>query len=318
MTESETIAPAFVTRPYADADAPAIVELMNEREVSFGGDPYFTVSEIRVIADGWARDMATDSRLAFTPDGRLVGVAVVAPPPDSGTYGDTFAGVRLDFQGRGTGRALLAWQFDRLRELRAELAPDAAWTINLGANVADDRSIRLFERFGLSPVRYFFEMLLPMSDLRPADMPSGFAVVPFGAELAEPLYEADDEAFSDHWGHERLPFDKWRTLTIDSELFRPELSRIALDGDQIAAYVLSYDDGVGSHYIGQVGTRRPWRRRGLAGALMSETIEAAAATGKTLAALGVDADNPTGALGVYERLGFAPRQRWVVYRAPLD
>jgi mycothiol synthase len=318
MTESETVAPAFVTRAYADADAPAIVELMNEREISFGGDPYFTVAEIRDMAAGWARDVETDSRLAFTPDGRIVGMAVVAPPPDGGTFGDTFAGVRLDFQGRGVGRALLAWEFERLRELHAELSPDIPWTVNVGANVTDDRSIRLFERFGMSPVRYFFEMLLPIAELRPVDMPSGFRVGPFDAELAERLYEADDEAFSDHWGHERQPYDKWRTTTIDSELFRPELTRVAFDGDDIAAYVLSYDDGIGSHYIGQVGTRQPWRRRGLAGALMSETIAAAAASGKTLATLGVDADNPTGALGVYERLGFAPRQRWVVYRAPLD
>jgi ribosomal protein S18 acetylase RimI-like enzyme len=318
MTDSETVAPAFVTRAYTDADAPAVVELMNERETAFGGDPYFTVAQIREMAADWAHDIATDSRLAFTPDGRLVGLAVVVPPPDGGTFGDTFAGVRMDFQGRGVGRALVAWEFERLRELHAELAPESAWTINFGANIADDKSIRLFERIGLSPVRYFFEMLLPIGDVRPSAMPSGFRVEPYSPDVAERLYEADDEAFTDHWGHERMPIDKWRALTVDSELFRPDLTRIAFDGDEIAAYVLSYDDGIGSHYIGQVGTRRPWRRRGLAAALMSETIEAAAAGGKTLATLGVDADNPTGALGVYERLGFAPRQRWVVYRAPLD
>ena len=82
--------------------------------------------------------------------------------------------------------------------------------------------------------------------------------------------------------------------------------------------VLCYDNAVGHHYIGSVGTRRPWRKRGLASALMSETIAAAAADGKTVTSLGVDADNPTGALGVYERLGFAVRQRWVVHRLILD
>ena len=96
-------------------------------------------------------------------------------------------------------------------------------------------------------------------------------------------------------------------------MFRGDLSRIALDGDDIAAYILAYDGVEGSVYIGQVGTRRPWRKRGLAGALLSASVRAAAAAGKTQASLGVDADSPTGAVGVYERLGFQTRHKVVVY-----
>jgi mycothiol synthase len=71
------------------------------------------------------------------------------------------------------------------------------------------------------------------------------------------------------------------------------------------------------HHIGQVGTRRPWRRRGLAGALVADTMAAAAVAGKTTATLGVDADSPTGAVGVYERVGFSVRSRFVSYHRPL-
>lgn len=70
-------------------------------------------------------------------------------------------------------------------------------------------------------------------------------------------------------------------------------------------------------YIGQVGVRRPWRRRSVAAALLAEALAAAAAAGKATASLGVDADSPTGAVGVYERVGFATVTRWVTYSLSL-
>jgi mycothiol synthase len=308
----------FRTRPYTDADAPAIAELQNVREVAVGGEPIYAAAEIRDIIDGLARDVDTDTRLVFADDGVLAAFAMVAPPPDGGVLGDTFSGVHPDWMGRGIGRELLAWEIERLRELRDELAPGTPWSVDVGSSVKETPAAHLFERFGMRPVRYFFEMVASIADVKPTEMPAGFRVVPYTPHLARQVYEADEEAFRDHWGHEDRPFEQWKTLIVASDLFRADHSRIAFDGDDIAAVVLCFDNAVGHHYIGSVGTRRPWRKRGLASALMSETIAAAAADGKTVTSLGVDADNPTGALGVYERLGFGVRQRWVVHRLVLD
>lgn len=66
-------------------------------------------------------------------------------------------------------------------------------------------------------------------------------------------------------------------------------------------------------YLGQVGVRRPWRRRGLAAALLAEVLAAAEVAGKRLVTLGVDADSPTGAVGVYQRVGFTVRSRAATY-----
>ena len=306
------------TRPYADADAPTIAELQNVREISVGGEPIYAAAEIRDIIDGLARDVDTDTRLVFADDGVLAAFGMVAPPPDGGVLGDTFSGVHPDWMGRGIGRELLRWEIGRLRELRDELAPGATWSVDVGSSIKETPAAHLFERFGMRPVRYFFEMVASIADVKPTEMPAGFRVVPYTPDLARQVYEADEEAFRDHWGHEDRPFEQWTTLSVASDLFRADHSRIAFDGDDIAAVVLCFDNAVGHHYIGSVGTRRPWRKRGLASALMSETIAAAAADGKTVTSLGVDADNPTGALGVYERLGFSVRQRWVVHRLMLD
>jgi mycothiol synthase len=306
------------TRPYTDADAPAVADLENVREVAVGGEPIYAAAEIRNIIGGLARDPAADTRLVFADDGALVAFAMVAAPPTGGVIAETFAGVHPDWMGRGIGRELLGWEIERLRELRDELVPGAAWSVDVGSSIKETQAAHLFERFGMRPVRYFFEMVASIADVVPAEMPPGFRVVAYTPDLARQVYEADEEAFRDHWGHEDRPFEQWTTLTVASDLFRADHSRIAFDGDDIAALVLCFDNAVGHHYIGSVGTRRPWRKQGLASALMSQTIAAAAADGKTVTSLGVDADNPTGALGVYERLGFAVRQRWVVHRLILD
>ncbi len=75
--------------------------------------------------------------------------------------------------------------------------------------------------------------------------------------------------------------------------------------------------GVRDAYIGQVGTRRPYRGRGAANALLLRMLAAAAEEGYRTASLGVDADNPTGALGLYERLGFKVTRRATAYVRPL-
>jgi len=306
-------------RPYVESDADAVADLMNTIDAEHGAEAGWTGGELRSFIKAWVRDPATDSRLVVTPDGALAAAGIVSPPPDGGQRADMFGGVHPDHQGRGLGQELLAWQYDRVKHLHTDIAPDAAWHVETGASVDDHAAIRLFERLGFGPVRYFFEMVAPLGGQRhDMALPDGIVAVSYTPELAKPLYEAHMEAFSDHWGFQRRPYEKWVIGTVESEEFRPDLSRIAFDGDEIAGYVLAYDNVEGREYIGQVGTRRPWRKRGLAGALISASLAAAVANGKSSASLGVDADSPTGAVGVYERLGFEVKHKFVSYRRSVD
>jgi ribosomal protein S18 acetylase RimI-like enzyme len=75
--------------------------------------------------------------------------------------------------------------------------------------------------------------------------------------------------------------------------------------------------GVRRAWLEHVSVRRPWRGRGLASALIADTLRMLQARGFEDAVLGVHGENPTGAVGLYERAGFRVHRRWVLWRKPL-
>ncbi|HEU0239363.1 MAG TPA: GNAT family N-acetyltransferase [Micromonosporaceae bacterium] len=304
-------------RPYADGDAAALCDVFNDVEVANGGEPEHTETDTRNLLEAWVRDHANDTRLVMSGD-RLVAAGLLLTPPPGGQHIDLLGAVHPDFQGRGIGRELLTWQFDRARTIHADVAADEDWHAETSANGADKAATALFERFEMSPVRYFFGMEASLDGVASVELPDRIRAAPYTEDLSEAVYETHMAAFADHWGFQRRPYAMWVKLTLQSDQFRPDLSRIGLDGEDIAGYVLAYDGPGDVEYVGQVGTRREWRRRGLASALLAESMAAGAKDGKTSAKLGVDADSPTGAVGVYERVGFHTRQKYVVYRTPLE
>lgn len=308
----------YTVRGYQPGDAEALTGLYNAIEQAVGGHPGYTADETQAVLDATVADHSADARLVFTPAGELAGAGIVTTPPDGGYRVDLYGGVHPSHVGRGIGRAVLAWQEERAAEIRKSVAPDAEWTLEVGMNLADERAARTFERFGFAVARYFFEMLAPARAGVDAQVPAGLRVITYEPRYEQAVYDAHMEAFRDHWGYQKRDFDSWTGFTTKSDTFRPDLSRIAFDGEEIAGYILSYDDADEDRaYVGQVGTRRPWRRRGLARGLLADVLGAAAAAGKGHVYLAVDADSATGAVGVYERVGFEVEARAAAYHKPV-
>ncbi len=308
----------LTTRTYRDDDAAAFAALSNAIEAHAGGHPGYTEEETRALVAAMVADVGTDTRLIHAADGTLVAAALVPTPPPGGHQLDIIGGVAPGWRGRGIGRDLLAWQIERAGQIRDAVAPDAPWEVHAGAALDDTDAIRLYTRLGLAPIRYFFEMVAPTATVPAVPVPAGLRLTPYTPELEKALYETHMEAFSDHWGFQRREYESWTTMTVRSDGFLPELSRLAYDGDELVGYVLTYADAAPTRlYLGQVGTRRPWRRRGLAAAMLADVLAAGAHTGRTQVGLGVDADSPTGAVSVYERVGFAVETRGVAYAKPV-
>ena len=124
---------------------------------------------------------------------------------------------------------------------------------------------------------------------------------------------AHNEAFATHWGSSQRSPEEWQRWFTGDRHFRPDLSFVVLDGDEVAAYALCHrypeeDElhGYTSGWLGQLGTRAPWRGRGLGTSLLRRIVAAMQADGLDRAALNVDSQNATGALALYERRASAP------------
>jgi mycothiol synthase len=235
--------------------------------------------------------------------------------------------VHPDWQRRGIGTRLL----HRLEGMaRAALEANPTDLPLILGSWADERKVAkraLLEREGYRKARWFHEMRRDLTaPIEIPSMPDGLDVRPIGTDRAalRRLFDADVEAFRDHWGgfaSNDARFEEW----LGEPDFDPSLFVVGWDGDQIAGasvnMIFSKDNAAYERkhgWLESVFVRRPWRRRGLAGALVTRSLVVLRDSGMEEARLGVDSENPTGALGVYERAGFEVAKQSIAYRKPME
>ncbi|MGI5241927.1 GNAT family N-acetyltransferase [Dactylosporangium sp. CA-139066] len=307
----------FEVRAYRAGDAQAVADLINAVFAAGGVRTGHAAAEVDAMVAHEVRDAATDTRLVVDGDGRLAGVALVPLPPPGGHRLELVGGVHPGHRGAGIGRELLAWQLERAAALHAEVAPDARWLGQVVAGRPDTSAIRLYERLGFAAERHFLKMTAPTASTPAVGPPGPVRLMGYTQSLESAVHALHSSAFRGLWGYQERDLEAWAAQTVRSATFRPELARVALAGDAVVGFVLPYDeDGAGRLYIGQVGTEPAWRRRGIAAALLADVLGAANAAGYTAASLDTDAANPTGAAGVYARVGFTVDEHLVAYVRP--
>jgi ribosomal protein S18 acetylase RimI-like enzyme len=182
-----------------------------------------------------------------------------------------------------------------------------------------------YEQRGFRPERYMYRMRRDLRQPIPhRPLPASLTLRPYHPALDERICQAVNESFRDIGHFEPYTPDKWKVFVVQRSSFRPDLSFAILDGDQVAAFSMNRFEpeqaertGYKAGWIGMLGTRRAWRHRGLASALLLHSMRAFQGAGFEYAGLGVDTQNPSGALGLYESLGFAPYACNVVYQKTL-
>jgi len=335
MTQTDTAAaaaatiPGLVLRPYAGpADHAAIVRIQNAEYAADGVRGRTSVPEL----DAWLGhpsdqfDPARDLRIAEL-DGRPVAVAWTDWVDTNDGLRDyrTHGQVEPDARRRGIGTALFTDSVRRLEAIAAGHDTERPRVLSTYTEDTSPGAPILVGSFGLEPVRWFFDMersLLGELPAAPA-LPDGIEVRAVGPDDGPAIWRADFEAFQDHWGgHD--PSEAAYLRWFESPEFEPSLFVIAYDGPEIAAGVLNViadhentDLGIKRGWLDSVFTRRAWRRRGLARALILRSFVLLRERGMEIAALGVDADNPSGALGLYESVGFAVTARVTAWRKPM-
>jgi mycothiol synthase len=226
---------------------------------------------------------------------------------------------------RGIGRALLAENLRRATE-RALAEPAGTRLVARAYPDAQEAGHRaILADAGFEIVRHFFLMRRPTLEAIPdLPLPAGLDVRPVTPDQHRAIFDAEEEAFRDHWEAREQGDDVFRTTFA-----RPELDTglwvVAWDGDEIAGVVQAWvwpeeneRLGVRRGWLEHISVRRPWRRRGLGRAISALAMVRLRAAGMDDAMLGVDSENPTGALGLYEDLGFEVDSTSAAYERPLE
>jgi ribosomal protein S18 acetylase RimI-like enzyme len=178
---------------------------------------------------------------------------------------------------------------------------------------------------GYIAVRHGFSMVRPdLENIPDLALPEGLEVRLVKIEERRIIWEADIEAFRDHWGYAVPTEEDYKSWSEDRN-YQPELWQVAWEGDQVAGAVQNYIDRRENEeyhrlrgYTEGIFTRRPWRKHGLAHALIARSLRLLKEKGMQEAALGVDTENLSGALRVYESMGFKVVKRQTIYRKKME
>ncbi len=317
-------APAgYAWRPYRREDVPALYQMLLAADRADERQSNMTLEDMqRQFDDPWSNP-ETDSLLAFTADGQVAAIArvFVNPMPEEECRTHVWGQVHPEQRGRGLGEAVLTWMEARGRQRLEEMPADLPHLLrtNCQDNVCD--SVALFEQHGFRRVRYAYRMRRDLSQPIPAaPMPDGLTLRPYSREFDCSMLEALNESFRDHWGFEWASEEDWRMFFVGRSTFRPDMTFLAVEGNEVMGLCFTNVNseanerhGIKEGWIDDLGVRRPWRKRGVASALICQSMRAMKADGLDYATLGVDTQNPTGALGLYERLGFVAVRRTITF-----
>jgi mycothiol synthase len=238
-----------------------------------------------------------------------------------------FSFLRPEWRDTSIRLAMLRYNEQRLRQIAVEQPTDLPRFYESWASDTETQWETLLTAEGYEDIRHGFEMLRPdLENIPDHPLPKGLEARPTQPEQYRAVWEGAREAFRDEWGYieeewSDEQFESWK----QEPTFDPSLWQVAWDKDEVAGSVLTFIDEAENEeynrkrgYTEGISVRRPWRRQGLARALITRSFQAQKDRGMTETALGVDTQNPNGALQLYESMGFRPVRRNTTYRKAME
>jgi mycothiol synthase len=334
----------LIVRPYQDeTDLEPIAQLLNTCAQADQLDRYYSVSDLRADYAEPGFDPTRDSRLVYDVTGQLIAKAAVWTPKTSiDGITDGFFGFQVhpDHRDRGIEFDLLAWGEVRIQAIAEGRSTKAKLSVEC-RDYQRDR-IQLYQQCGYAYERCFLRMVRSLMEPIPEpQFPAGFVLShQNGVEDAAAWVDAYNDSFVDHWNFHPATVEE-HAYWLSQPDYQPELNLVAIFQEEnsasatngksngksngkpegkIAAFCFCHIHHEENQHRGNqeggihiLGTRRGFRRMGLARAMLLSAMHKLKAAGMESARLGVDAENPNQAKSLYESVGFRQQHASLSY-----
>ncbi|BAZ14807.1 Mycothiol acetyltransferase [Calothrix sp. NIES-4071] len=304
---------AITRRPLrGDEDLPAIANLINACNDVDRLDDGTSVQELREEFDMPSVDKARDLQLWEDENGILIGFGDLwITEPSEVIDGYLSMYVHPAARGKGLETEIIEWADIRMREVKIER--NFPVKLRTGARSTQTERIKLLENNGFTTDRYFFRMERNLNEPIPeAYFSDGFALrFMNGEQDIKAWVNLYNNSFIDHWNFHPITVEMLKHWLKESS-YRNDLDLLAVTADnsfvaQCYCYINLESNartGRNEGHVGILGVRRGYRKIGLGRAMLLSGLHRLKQAGVDTARLGVDADNPNGALRLYESVGF--------------
>jgi mycothiol synthase len=286
-----------------------------------------TEEKLEQIFQLLGEQVESNTLAGIAPDGKLVAMAFILIRPGEDECLAMIDGqVRVDHRGKGLGGYILNWLETRAKDEYVKSGTKVPLVLRTScADHLQDR-VDLFKENGFEASRYAYKMQrdlqVPIPD---KSLPSSLRLNMWTKKLDGPMRMAFNEAFRGHWGLPEMDEQLWQQFFTGVPQFRGDLTYLAMEREKIAGFILNWVDqakneqtGIQEGFIEAVGVIPEWRGKGVASALLVHTLKEFILAGMDSAALDVDTQNPTGALRLYEKLGFEAVKRNITFTKVIE
>lgn len=277
-----------------------------------------------------ATNIQTDSIVAVTNQDQIAALGWVFAPKQSNDQeyvAFLWGEVHPSHRQRGLGTMILSWMEQRGRQILSNRPADLPHYLRSWSQEKLIDRVLLLENNAFIPTRYFYRMRRSLDQpIPPVSLPNDIYLITWDVDKDEAARQVFNESFKDHWGFIPATQEEWGLFLAGHEDFRPDLSFMALakraggESEVIAISLNKIDAAQNQLYaiqeawIQDLAVLRPYRKRGIATALLCASMQAFKDAGFQYAGLGVDTENLTGALSIYEKIGFEPIRRNITFQ----
>jgi GNAT superfamily N-acetyltransferase len=187
------------------------------------------------------------------------------------------------------------------------------------ANQKDEPTLKLIQSFGFKFYRNYWKLVRQHSEDRFPSPPAGVEIKSLGFKANPNLYwRLEMDSFSEHFGFKFVEFEPWLKQREDDSLIDQAGCFVIYKDGTAAGYLMSSNgrEELQGGFIDKLGVIKSMQGKGLGRLLLQHGIAHSVQKGHTSIALGVDSGNESGAIALYESVGFEPHVVWSAYRLP--